>query len=63
MSKNAKPTRLEVNLLKGGELKLVSPNHLEFSASLIETVNDGKVRLYGGTTSNPLFLARRRISN
>lgn len=38
-------TRKGVNMLKEGRWTLISPYSLEFSATLIETINEGKVRL------------------
>jgi|EndMetStandDraft_6_1072998.scaffolds.fasta_scaffold43398_3 hypothetical protein len=38
-------TRLGANLLKGAGWKLVSPNNLEFPATLLESVNEGSVRV------------------
>jgi hypothetical protein len=43
--KNDIRTRLGVNLLKRGQWKLVSPNYLEFSATLIQTINIGGTRV------------------
>lgn len=37
-------TRKGVNMLKG-QWTLISPNLLEFSATLVDTVNEGPVRL------------------
>ncbi|RTM10995.1 MAG: hypothetical protein EKK33_23085 [Bradyrhizobiaceae bacterium] len=38
-------TRLGAKLLKGPGWRLVSPNNLEFPATLLESVNDGSVRV------------------
>lgn len=38
-------TRKGVNMLKGEHWKLISPHSLEFAATLVETVNEGRVRL------------------
>jgi hypothetical protein len=38
------PTRLGANMLKG-QWTLISPNFLEFSATLVETVNIGQTRV------------------
>ncbi|WP_194469040.1 hypothetical protein [Bradyrhizobium sp. CCBAU 51753] len=38
-------TRKGVNMLKGQQWTLISPHSLEFTATLVETVNEGRVRL------------------
>jgi hypothetical protein len=54
MSKKARPkkrikreivTRKGINMRKGEQWTLISPHSLEFKATLVETVNEGKVRL------------------
>ena len=43
--KDGRPTRMGANMLKGGGWTLISPYKLEFKATLLETVNEGDVRV------------------